>query len=585
MIFLSYAMVGTTPTFILKSEPYQDLTSHLQKMKGAVHRKALKQWELPAYLPFGLQVVSDLKMLFVNMILELSAIKRVEALTLLLDKATKFRIDERFTYKYPPQKHQTEALSYAITHPRVGIFYECGLGKTKIATDIIRYVRRNTLFLCPAQLVENTAEELYKHSFEGELCVHPISASSKAKKTEQVQNAINATENAFNVVLVMGYESVYNYKELIATFPYHILICDESHKLRSHNSKVSASVEKLAQASHRRVLMTGTPSLGNPLHLFMQLRILAPHHYPNFWQFQATFTTRAPNNHHIIVGYKNLHVLNKLVTTVSRYRRKEDCLDLPERTVIKVPLRMNATQRKLYLEVLKGLHTSVAYNPIMILKMIKMQQLCGGTLVESPIDDSFCNGCQKVIECVEKEVSPFSKRCIRPQSDRPVTNTILEHNPKRDYLLELLSTIIAGQGQKVIVWYRFANERTILLEALKSYGVVDYSTDRQEGVTKFNTDPTAMIFLAQIQSGIGITLNSASYTIYYSFTYNAENYWQSRDRNYRIGQTQKVMEYHLLMEHSMDEIIADSLEKKQDVNFALLLQKLLEKPITTLSRK
>ena len=140
------------------------------------------------------------------------------------------------------------------------------------------------------------------------------------------------------------------------------------------------------------------------------------------------------------------------------------------------------------------------------------------------------------------------------------------------------------EDKKVIVWYTYGNEKVIIEQLFKDNGFkyVDYAALGHLAVSKFNDKKAKeSIFLSQIQSSSGITLNAACYTIYYSQTFDLEHYLQSRDRNYRKGQTEKVVEYQLIMRNSLDEHIQEALDNKEDVIEALLKQNLHRDKIVT----
>ncbi|MHA1302071.1 MAG: DEAD/DEAH box helicase [Candidatus Heimdallarchaeaceae archaeon] len=492
---------------------------------------------------------------------------------LLLDKSKNFKLDKRFEFKTKPFEHQVEGLEYAIANPRSGIFYGCGLGKTKLACDLIRYIRRNCLYLCPARLIENTADEMKIHSFDGELTILALKGTTKAKKIDAAKKMIDLQETQ-NVVAVVGYESLTNYYELMDQFQYDLLICDESHKLRSVKSNVSASVTNISRKATRRVLMTGTPSLGDPIHLFVQMRVVLPWLHDNYFRFRHTFVEFAEYNKKIPVGFKNLHILRRQVDMFSLQKTKEECLDLPERMVISKEIKMSLEQVEMYNEIISGIHASVEYNPTDLLKAAKLHQVCGGTLIESPIDNTVCDNCSSIIKCIEYRITPFSKKCERKDIERPIKYHVIKDNPKLEYLLGLLDSIIIGNGEKVVIWFKFNRELEIIKEALEKekYKYVEYGAEKHEAVRKFTNDSSCMIFLSQIQRGSGITLTKARYTIYYSMDFDLETYLQSRDRVYRIGTTKSVFEYHLTMKDSVDEKLSKRLQQKQEVNYAMLRQ-------------
>jgi SNF2 family DNA or RNA helicase len=448
--------------------------------------------------------------------------------------------------------------------------------------------------LCPARLVDNSAEEMKIHSFENELEVVRLNQKTKAKKIKRLQELIRYEGNKPQVIIV-GYETASKlqeradtqYWELISKFGYEVAILDESHKLRSIKSNVSNIIAKLVSKAYRRILMTGTPSLGDPLHLYVQMRVLLPWLYPNYFSFKFKYCEISSHNKNIITGYKNLHLIRRQVDTFSIQKTKEECLDLPARSTHVIRIDMSHEQANLYEEVRAGTHTSVEYNPLAVLMQTKMHQICGGTLVDSPIDYTVCENCPSMPRCVEYQYTPFSKNCERKDLERPITNIFIKNNPKLDRLKELLTTICKGEGKKVILWYKYLNEYKLLTEMLKKekLNFLDYGKLKHSAVTKFQNDAGSGIFLAQIQSSSGITLTAAEYTIYYSLTFDLEHYLQSRDRMYRKGQTKKTIEYHLVMRYSIDEAISSALQRKELINEAMLRQDLHKQIISDVKKK
>ena len=81
----------------------------------------------------------------------------------------------------------------------------------------------------------------------------------------------------------------------------------------------------------------------------------------------------------------------------------------------------------------------------------------------------------------------------------------------------------------------------------------------------FEDNPNIRIFLGQESQGIGITLNSAKNTYYYSNSIDLEHRVQSLDRNYRIGQGDPVFVADSVVENSMEYFTLRLLDKKIDV--------------------
>ena len=81
------------------------------------------------------------------------------------------------------------------------------------------------------------------------------------------------------------------------------------------------------------------------------------------------------------------------------------------------------------------------------------------------------------------------------------------------------------------------------------------------------------VYLGQVATGVGITLNAATYMIYYCLDWSLGTYLQSIDRNYRAGQTKKVTVYRLLAKDTVEEYKAKALDQKKDLS-ALMTNRL-----------
>lgn len=589
--------VGNVPLFAFKISPQAGQLA--SKILGSSFDHKSNVWYCPAYYPFGLQVVSEIKMMFPNTTFATSAVNRINQLKKsekMIESGKKVKME----FKTEPMEHQHEALLKLILYYRIGVFWSCGVGKTKLAIDAIRYLKINTLFVCPSRLVENTVQEINTHSFSGELECYPIiGKQTKEKKWAMIDRAIDSKTDTPKVMIV-GYETLSHtnqneeiqYRDRIANFKYDLIIFDESHKLRSAMSTISNAASKLAAKAYRRILMTGTPSLGNPLHLYVQMRILMPWRYQNYFAYKNKFVINDRNNPRIIRGFKNLHIIRQQIDSFSIKKTKEECLDIPERQVIKVPIAMSDEQEEVYKSILEGVHESVEYNPLAILKMSKAHQVCGGTLVESPIDYTVCTKCPQISYCVDNKINAFSKKCINKDIERPTKTIIFEDNPKLKYLEELLTSIVHGESKKAIVWYRYTPEYNIIKDMMKRIKVkcIDYKKTGHKGVTKFQEEDVPYVFIAQIQSGSGITLTAAEYTIFYSLTFDLEHYEQARDRMYRKGQTKKTTEYHLTSVMycgpgekqitTVDQAVQDAMVRKVNINDAMLNQDFMKEFIT-----
>ena len=64
---------------------------------------------------------------------------------------------------------------------------------------------------------------------------------------------------------------------------------------------------------------------------------------------------------------------------------------------------------------------------------------------------------------------------------------------------------------------------------------------------------------------MGLTLNQAALTIYYSNSFSYQDRAQSEDRNHRKGQTQHVVYVDIILNHKEDKRIVNVIARKQSM--------------------
>ncbi|MEO2106606.1 MAG: DEAD/DEAH box helicase [Actinomycetota bacterium] len=90
-------------------------------------------------------------------------------------------------------------------------------------------------------------------------------------------------------------------------------------------------------------------------------------------------------------------------------------------------------------------------------------------------------------------------------------------------------------------------------------------SERQQIVENFQNRQSELRFLVghPKTGGYGLTLTAASTVIYYSNSYDLELRVQSEDRAHRIGQTRTVEVHKLVTAGTIEERIAEMLERKR----------------------
>jgi SWI/SNF-related matrix-associated actin-dependent regulator 1 of chromatin subfamily A len=135
--------------------------------------------------------------------------------------------------------------------------------------------------------------------------------------------------------------------------------------------------------------------------------------------------------------------------------------------------------------------------------------------------------------------------------------------------IELAENIIE-QGKKVIIFTNFTDSLKKIIEHFgKSSVYLDGSCSkihRQESVDKFQNDDKIKVFVGNLSAaGVGITLTAAEAVIMNDLSFVPSSHAQAEDRAYRYGQKSNVSVYYPIFENTIEGIIYDILQKKKNI--------------------
>lgn len=559
--------------FRLKGAPVFVTTGQLvesNRIFGATFMDEKCVWLFPAFNPFMEDVLSDIEVVFPEVPLTDAAQAHIEE-----ERAR--CLPEDFTFQTNPYAHQREGLDFLAHNMRCALFFDCGLGKTKTVIDLLRHEKKKALILAPATALRVWMREFERHA-KGEIRPLLLKPGSKKQRTILLEQADDYD------VLLLSYDSTHRYLDsIVANFKYSIIIADESHYMGSYRSKRTKAALLLADQAARRIIMSGTPTLGNPMHLFGQLSFLG-RYVPakTFHTFQKHFLIRKPlpfnSNIQAVYGYKNLDLLNNKLQKIALRRTAAECLDLPPRTIQDLEFKVSGEQKRVYNDVVKSHLSELGGDVIVppehaITRVQKLLQILSGFYIQPlPI---ICDGCEHLKNCVDDDIKPYTRKCL-VQPTRPAPEITRFRSPgKLEALKELLQSLLEDKTHKVLVWCHFTEELDMVQALLEKNGWAYYRIDGSNSSSAealshaFNTEDKIKVWLAQISTGISLTLNRAAYTVYYGINFSLGSYLQSLDRNYRIGQKQPTFTYRFTYPNSLLETVWGALEAKIDLSEVL----------------
>ncbi|KAJ6846577.1 protein CHROMATIN REMODELING 4-like [Iris pallida] len=346
----------------------------------------------------------------------------------------------------------------------------------------------------------------------------------------------------FNVLLTT-YEMVLVDSSHLRGIPWEVLMVDEGHRLKNSGSKLFNLLN--SYSFQHRVLLTGTPLQNNIGEMYNLLNFLQPVSFPSLSAFEEKFND--------LTTAEKVDELKKLVAPHMLRRLKKDAMqNIPPKTERMVPVELTSIQAEYYRAMLTknyqilrnvgrgGAQQSMLNIVMQLRKVCNHPYLIPGTEPESGS-----------IEFLQE---------MRIKASAKLT------------LLHSMLKILHKEGHRVLLF----SQMTKLLDILEDYLVVEYGpktfervdgsvpvADRQTAIARFNQDKSRFVFLLSTRScGLGINLATADTVIIYDSDFNPHADIQAMNRAHRIGQSNRLLVYRLVVRASVEERILQLAKKK-----------------------
>lgn len=432
------------------------------------------------------------------------------------NKVKNVEIDyEKYSHR-PPLEHQKEAIKSLVENKKFILADDMGLGKTtSTIIGALETGAKKTLIICPASLKINWQREIQNYTDR------PTSII-EGKKWEDGDFVI------INYDIIKNFHDVNNKSEsIILNNKFDLIIVDEAHYIQNKQAQRTKLINDIAKASERLWLLTGTPITSRPINYYNLLNLIdCPvalnwmayvKRYCSGFQFRAG-KRRVWN----VSGASNLEELRDRTSNLILRRLKENVLDLPEKIITPVYLRLKSKEyESLMGEYYQWFDKSGEADSLTLqfTKLTKVRQVIAEEKVSSTIEL-----CENIIE----------------------------------------------QGKKVIVFTNFTKTLEMILEHFgKSAVRLDGSMsqkDRQDSVDRFQNDENVMVFVGNIKAaGTGITLTAGEAVIMNDLSFLPSDHSQAEDRAYRYGQKNNVLVYYPIFDNTVEGIIYDILKKKKEI--------------------
>lgn len=474
--------------------------------------------------------------------------------------------------------YQKGGVRYGLTHPNVLIGDEMGLGKTIQALGIINSdpsIRR-VLVICPASLKLNWKREADKWLTR---------TDDRADWFTKIAGADFpfVSPQACSVVMI-NYDILKKHADAIRATTWDILIVDEAHYLKNPKAlrtknvlgheattkeinawglkKASAKRDgKKAPAepktiaaitARRRVFLTGTPIPNRPIEVQPLAGSLDPAQFGDFFAFARRYANAERGAFGWdFSGASNLGELQERMRSSFMVRRlKVDVLtELPpkRRQIIEIDLNGAA-------DIVK--RENVAWDKV----RAGLDDLRAAVEVAkaSDDDDEYTSAVKALRAGEMAAFSEMSK--LRHATAVAKVPHVIEH---------IRSFVDDDPDYSVIV---FAHHKDVVKKIVDAFEgkAVSITGDtpmqkRQDAVDAFQAG-RVQIFVGNIQAaGVGITLTRSAHVIFAELDWVPGNVTQAEDRAHRIGQLNSVLVQHLVLDGSLDSVMAKTIVRKQAI--------------------
>ena len=422
---------------------------------------------------------------------------------------------EKYSHR-PPLEHQKEAIQKLVENKKFILADDMGLGKT--TSTIIAALEtgaKKVLIICPASLKINWQREIENYS----------------DRTTSIIEGKKWDDSDF---VIINYDIIKNFHDdkkksesIIINSKFDLVIVDEAHYVQNSQAQRTKLINDIGRKVERVWLLTGTPITSRPINYFNLLNLIdSPvaqnwmayvKRYCNGFQFQAG--RRKIWN---VSGASNLEELRDRTAPLVLRRLKENVLDLPEKIITPVYLRLKSKEYEELMGEYYDWYDKSGESDSLTLQFTKLT---------------------KVRQVIAEE--------------------------KTKATIELCENIIE-QGKKVIVFTNFTKSLEMILQhfgksAVRLDGQMSQK-ERQLSVDRFQNEENVTIFVGNIKAaGVGITLTAAEAVVMNDLSFLPSDHSQAEDRSYRYGQKNNVLVYYPIFDNTVEGIIYDILKKKKNI--------------------
>ena len=443
---------------------------------------------------------------------------------------------------FTPHAYQERAIQFLVENPEAGLFLSPGLGKTAITLAAFKVLRGvgfvdKMLVVAPLRPCYTVwPKEVKKWKDFEKFSVGVLHGAKKAKTLRE--------DHDIYVINPEGLRWLFSeVQKAFGRFPFQHLVVDESSRFKHCNTQRFKTLKPHLPKFKRRTILTGSPAPNSLLDIFGQMYVMdvgktfGPYitHFRNEFFFQTGFGgyewKLKPN------AEKAIH--QRIAPRVLRMSDK-DYLKMPKLIFRDIEVELPTKARAIYDQMEAALRLDFEEGRVVAansaVAMMKCRQIANGGIYLDPAGGE-SRGWQHI------------------------------HDGKTEALEDLIEEL---EGQPALIAYDFLHD----LERIRK--VTGKGTPHIGGGGVKPKDFPALIgrwaegdvpaIIGNPQSmahGIDGLQAAGDAVIWYSLTWNFEDYDQFIRRLYRQGRKKPLFVWRIIAKGTVDEVIVKALERKE----------------------
>ncbi|GLZ78522.1 hypothetical protein Afil01_33290 [Actinorhabdospora filicis] len=432
--------------------------------------------------------------------------------------------------------YQRQGLSWLSALARNGaggvLADDMGLGKTLQTIALLAMTPGPHLVICPTSVVGNWARELARFAPELEVARYhgPRRDSASFASAD---------------VVVSSYSLLLRDAEELSAIDWGVAVLDEAQQIKNPDSRTALAARRLS--ARTRLALTGTPVENRLSELWSIMDFASPGLLGTRKRFTKRFAEPVENRGDAAAG---LRLRDLVAPHLLRRLKKDVATDLPDKMETTVACTLTGEQARLYRRAVTeafdgGLGDGFERHGRVLALLTKLKQICN-------------HPAQYL-----KEESPV----------------LSGRSGKLDRVTEILGEVV-DSGERALVFTQYRAMGELLAGHLAAelglagvpflHGGVS-AAGREAMVDGFQDGSAPPVLLVSLKAGgTGLNLTAATHVLHFDRWWNPAVEDQATDRAHRIGQTRRVEVHKLVTGGTLEERVAELLDRKRALAEAIV---------------